>query len=92
MYIDFGNGEAIRTRHEEEVLRGLEARALRHQARQFRQARTGSRGWLARHWDRFLCGLAGRRIVLARRLEHHELAQWILQGEQATISSDNHCV
>jgi hypothetical protein len=87
MLIDFGNGEAIMARHEEYTLQGLEAWALRQQARQGRAP--GRR--LSHLVGRLRCDMDYWRLVLAERLDRFALAQSILHAEDTSFFSTRQC-
>lgn len=87
MYIDFGSGEAILARHEEETLRGLNARQLRQWARDGRQ----SSAQVHRLAARLRCELDYQRLVLAERLVRFDFARSILRPEEARMFSSGPC-
>lgn len=87
MYIDFGSGEAILARHEQDTLRGLDARHLRQTAREGRQ----QAGWLSKYADRMRCELDYRRLVLAEQLARFDLAQSVLRADETAFFSNGQC-
>jgi hypothetical protein len=87
MYIDFGNAESIRTQHEVDLQRVMEARALRAQARQAHR-----NGTVSRYWGRLLCELDFQRVLLAERVAPSSaLASSILRGDQVALFSAGRC-
>jgi hypothetical protein len=88
MVIDFGNGEAIRARHEVDLQRDLEARGLRMQAR---QAGSRSRSWPSGSWNRLRCQMDALRVVLAWRLAAFGLHPAILGGDKTAMFSTGRC-
>jgi hypothetical protein len=87
MYIDFGSGEAILARHEEETLRGLNARQLRQQARDRRQPSAQVHQLAAR----LRCELDYQRLVLAERLARFGVAKSVLRPPEAGTFSSGPC-
>ena len=87
MYIDFGAGEAILARHEQDTVSDLDAHRLRRAASQGQ--RQESR--LSKFADRVRCEMDYQRLVLAQRLERFDMAQSILRAGETSFFSTSQC-